>query len=190
MIFFEIILISIGLAMDAFAVAICKGLNMRKIDYRQAIIIALYFGFFQGIMPLIGWLLGVQFQQYITAFDHWIAFILLSFLGGKMIYEAIKSKSEECCKEVPFKHRDIFVLAIATSIDALAVGVSFAFLKVDIISSVITIGVITLILSFIGVIIGNKFGVKFKSKAEIFGGVVLILMGLKILLEHLGYISF
>ena len=181
----ELSLIGIGLAMDAFAVSICKGLNMRKINYVYGIITALFFGVFQAVMPLIGFFLGRQFSTYITIVDHWITFILLAFIGGKMIYEALSedSECETCGSGIDIK--ELFLLAIATSIDALAVGVTFAFLDVSIFSSVLLIGVITFVISFIGVIIGNIFGSKYKEKAEIFGGVILILIGLKILLEAL-----
>lgn len=181
----ELSLIGIGLAMDAFAVSICKGLNMRKINYVYGIITALFFGVFQAVMPLIGFFLGRQFSTYITTVDHWITFILLAFIGGKMIYEALGADEgcETCGSGIDIK--ELFLLAIATSIDALAVGVTFAFLDVSIFSSVLLIGVITFVISFIGVIIGNIFGSKYKEKAEIFGGVILILIGLKILLEAL-----
>ncbi len=183
----ELILIAVGLSMDAFAVAVCKGLAMPKINYKQAGIIALFFGGFQGLMPLIGWLLGTGFEKYITPIDHWVAFILLAFIGGKMVVEAARGEEEDCgC----FNIKELLVLAIATSIDALAVGITFAFLRVSIIPSVSLIGVITLALSFIGVMIGHFFGSKFKKTAELSGGVILILIGLKILLEHLGVISF
>jgi len=188
--FFELIFISIGLAMDAFAVSVCKGLNMKKNNYIRGIIIALFFGFFQGLMPFLGWLLGANFEKYITSYDHWIAFGLLAFIGGKMILDTIFSKENEsyCCS-LDFK--ELFILSIATSIDALAVGITFAFLKdSNIISSCGVIAVITFALSFFGVSIGNAFGAKFKDKAEIFGGTVLIIIGTKILLEHLGIMSF
>ncbi len=187
----ELMLTAVALAMDAFAVAICKGLNMKKINHLHAFIIALFFGGFQAIMPFIGWLLGKQFEGYITSFDHWIAFLLLAFIGGKMVLEAIKEKKEEgCCCEYGLDIKELFVLAIATSIDALAVGITFAILKVNILQSVTIIGLITFVLSAFGVLIGNKFGSKYKNKAELFGGIVLVLIGLKILLEHTGILSF
>lgn len=181
----ELSLIGIGLAMDAFAVSICKGLNMRKINYVHGLITAMFFGVFQAVMPLIGFFLGRQFSTYITTVDHWITFILLAFIGGKMIYEAF-SENEECetCS-AGLDIKELLLMAVATSIDALAVGVTFAFLDVSIFSSVLIIGVITFVISFIGVIIGNIFGSKYKEKAEVFGGVILILIGLKILLEAL-----
>ena len=188
--FIEIFLIGIGLSADAFAVAICKGLNMKRINYNHAMIIALFFGGFQALMPLIGWVLGSQFRVYIESFDHWVAFALLALLGGKMIYEAVSDKEEEDNIGNPLALKTLTILAIATSIDALAVGITFAFLKVNIAVSVTFIGVITAGLSAIGVFIGHKFGEKYKSKAEFAGGLILVLIGLKILLEHLGIINF
>jgi len=182
----ELFMVAIGLSMDAFAVALCKGLNMKKINYRHALIIGAFFGGFQGIMPLFGWILGRQFEQYITSFDHWIAFILLAFIGGKMLMEAFKGDEEVLESNEQLNIKELVVLAIATSIDALAVGITFAFFQVSILPSITLIGITTFILSVIGVIIGNRFGVKFKSKAEIGGGFVLIFIGVKILLEHLG----
>lgn len=185
---FELFLIAIGLSMDAFAVAICKGLCMKKINYGQSIIIALFFGAFQGIMPVIGWFIGLKFEKYITSIDHWIAFVLLGFIGINMIKEALSSEDDEvkCSVDGKLVVKELFILAIATSIDALAIGITFAFLKVDIAVSASLISIITFSLSFIGVIIGNKFGTKYKEKAAIAGGGVLILIGFKILLEHLG----
>lgn len=170
--------------MDAFAVAITKGLSMPKMRWKHAVIIGAYFGIFQALMPLLGYLLGVNFTEYITAFDHWIAFILLGIIGVNMIRESFDKECEEADDSVSF--RSMIVLAIATSIDALAAGISFAFLKVNIVAAVSFIGVITFTLSIIGVKIGNVFGCRYKSKAEFVGGVILVLMGLKILLEHLG----
>jgi putative Mn2+ efflux pump MntP len=189
---FELLFIAVGLSMDAFAVAICKGLNMKKINYKHSIIIALFFGGFQGIMPLIGWFIGIHFEKYITSIDHWIAFILLAIIGANMIKEAFSEddKEDATCDcdgpEARLNLKEIFVLAIATSIDALAVGITFAFLGANIMVSSSLISSITFIISFFGVLIGNKFGAKYKEKAAIAGGVILILMGLKILLEHLG----
>ena len=181
----EIILIAVSLAMDAFAVSICKGLSMKKMDWKKAIIIGLYFGLFQGGMPLIGYILGVGFEESIKFIDHWIAFVLLAFIGGNMIKEALsKNDEDEVDDKVDFK--TMVVLAIATSIDALAVGVTFAFLNVNIILAVSLIAIITFIISCIGVKLGNVFGDKYEKKAEFAGGVVLVLIGLKILLEHLG----
>lgn len=186
--FFELLLIGIGLSMDAFAVAVCKGLKMQRLNVKQTAIIALFFGGFQALMPFMGWLLGVNFEKYITEFDHWIAFALLAFIGGKMVYESFKNDEDEDCG--CFDLKELFVLAIATSIDALAVGITFAFLKVNIGFAVGIIGVTTFILSSIGVFIGHKFGTVYKNKAELAGGIILILIGLKILLEHLGVINF
>ena len=186
MTYIEIVLIAVGLAMDAFAVAMCKGIKMRPFSAKQTLLIALFFGGAQAIMPLIGWFLGAQFEQYIVAFDHWFAFVLLGFIGGKMIFEALKKDADECdCCEKKFDILELFIMAIATSIDALVVGVTFAFLKVDIFSSVLTIGIITAVLCALGAFIGFKFGSKFKSKAELLGGIVLVAMGTKILIEHL-----
>lgn len=181
----EIILIAISLAMDAFAVSICKGLSMKKIDWKKTIIIGLYFGLFQGGMPLIGYFLGIGFEESIKFIDHWIAFGLLAFIGGNMIKESLSKKDgDEIDDKVDFK--TMIVLAIATSIDALAVGVTFAFLNVNIVLAVSLISSITFIISCIGVKLGNVFGDKYEKKAEFLGGLVLILIGLKILLEHLG----
>lgn len=179
----ELFLIALGLSMDAFAVSICKGLSMSKINPRHALIIGLYFGGFQAFMPLIGYTLGVRFQNAITAYDHWLAFILLAVIGGNMIKEALNPEEDTFDASVAF--RDMTVLAVATSIDALAVGVTFAFLRVKIVPAVSFIGIITFLLSVIGVKAGNVFGSKYKSKAEFAGGLILILLGAKILLEHL-----
>ena len=182
----ELIIIAIGLSMDAFAVAVCKGLKMPRLRWGQAACIALFFGGFQALMPLIGYLVGQRFAGYITRFDHWIAFALLAFIGGKMIVEALRP--ETCCEEdAPerFDLRELLALAVATSIDALAVGVTFSFLQVQILPSACLIGVITFGLSLLGVWVGHRFGAKFQNKAELAGGVILVLMGLKILLEHL-----
>ena len=179
----ELFLIAVGLSMDAFAVAICKGLSMQKMNPRHALIIGLYFGGFQGLMPLIGYALGVRFQNAITSYDHWIAFILLAAIGGNMIKESLSPEEDTCDASIAFK--DMVILAVATSIDALAVGVTFAFLKVQIIPAVTFIGVITFLFSIIGVKAGNVFGSRYKSKAELAGGMILIAIGLKILVEHL-----
>lgn len=190
--FYELLLIGIGLSMDAFAVSVCKGLNMRdKINYKHAGLIALFFGGFQAIMPTIGYFLGKGFEQYITSIDHWIAFALLGFIGGKMVVDAIKEwNDEDTAEEDKINIKELFMLAIATSIDALAVGITFAFLQVNIVSAASIIGITTFILSIIGVVIGNKFGSRYKTKAELAGGIILILIGVKILLEHLGIINF
>ena len=178
----ELLLIAIGLAMDAFAVSICKGLAMKKMNWKKAIIVGLYFGIFQALMPVIGYFLGTTFESLVTKVDHWMAFI-----GGKMLKEAFDNNSEGYNDSVNFK--TMVVLAIATSIDALAVGITFAFLQTNIVLAVILIGVVTFILSVIGVKIGNQFGIKYEKRAEIIGGIILILIGIKILLEHLGIIS-
>lgn len=184
---FEILLIGVGLSMDAFAVAICKGLNMRKVNKAYCFMIALFFGGFQAFMPLLGWALGRQFEKHITAVDHWIAFGLLVFLGGKMVLDARKEEAEEEVEmDSKLDIKELCLLSIATSIDALAVGITFAFLNVSILPAVTLIGCTTFLLSVVGVFIGNIFGSKYKSKAELLGGVILILIGLKILLEHLG----
>ena len=180
---YELFIIAVGLSMDALAVAICKGLSMAKMSWRKGIIVGLWFGGFQALMPLIGYLLGAQFESKITAFDHWIAFILLGLIGGNMIREGVSGDEEKTDDSVSIK--SMLPLAIATSIDALAVGVTFAFLRVNIVYAVSFIGVITFLLSTAGVKVGNVFGARYKSKAEIAGGVILILMGLKILIEHL-----
>ena len=191
-VFIELFLIGVGLSMDAFAVSICKGLAMKKVNKKQAVVIGLYFGGFQALMPLIGWLLGVRFQKYITSIDHWIAFILLVFIGGKMILEAVRdTEVEEVVeKDPPLKHKEMLLLAVATSIDALAVGITFAFLDTPIIEAIAIIGCTTFFLSILGVVVGNFFGTRYKKKAEIAGGTILVLIGLKILLEHLGLLPF
>ncbi len=184
----ELVLISIGLAMDAFAVSICKGISLKKMDWKKAIIIGVYFGGFQAGMPLLGYLLGVNFESLVTSIDHWIAFVLLGFLGFKMLKDSLSDNEEDRNDDTSFK--TMIVLAIATSIDALAVGITFAFLRVNILLAVLLIGVITFGFSVFGTKIGNKFGGAFENKAEFIGGLILILMGLKILLEHLGIINF
>ncbi len=184
----ELFVIAIGLSMDAFAVSVCKGLSVSRVKLKHALICGAWFGAFQGLMPAIGYLLGTQFEEYIVSVDHWIAFVLLSVIGINMIREALAKEEEKC--DCSFGIKTMFIMAVATSIDALAVGVTFAFLRVDIIAAVIFIGAITFILSAIGVKIGNIFGAKYKSVSEFIGGAVLILMGLKILLEHLGVINF
>ena len=184
----EITLLGIGLAMDAFAVSICKGLSMKKMNWKNTIIIALYFGIFQALMPVIGYFLGTTFEGLVTKFDHWIAFALLLAIGGSMIKEAFSKDEENKNDKVDFK--TMSVLALATSIDALAVGITFAFFEVNVLLAVTIIGLITFIISIIGVKIGNGFGDKYQSKAELMGGIILILLGIKILLEHLNIISF
>lgn len=187
MAFWELMLLAVGLSMDAFAVAICKGLAMDKVTLQRAAVVGLWFGGFQGLMPLLGWLLGSRFAAYITAVDHWIAFALLVLLGINMIREARCPDEDDTNASLAF--RVMLPMAVATSIDALAVGVSFAFLSVNIGAAVSFIGVITFVLSMVGVKVGSLFGAKYKSKAELAGGIILILMGLKILLEHLGVLG-
>lgn len=193
----ELFIIAVGLSMDAFAVAVCKGLSMKKISIRKAGIVGLYFGAFQGGMPLIGYFLGVQFQDKITSIDHWVAFILLGIIGINMIKESRNSSCEvavdaldDMNEDNPLAFKNMSVLAVATSIDALAVGITFAFLNVHITPAVSFIGIVTFILSVIGVSIGNVFGQKFKSRAEFVGGIILVLMGTKILFNHAGIINF
>ena len=184
----ELLLIAVGLSMDAFAVSICKGLSCAKIKPKYFLLTGLWFGGFQALMPAIGYLLGTTFQDYITSFDHWVAFILLALIGGNMVKEAF---SCDCEKEndASFGFKNMFLLAVATSIDALAVGITFAILDdVNIVLAISSIGIITFIISAIGLKIGNIFGLRYKSKAEFLGGVILILIGLKILLEHLNII--
>jgi len=204
----ELLLVAIGLSMDAFAVSVCTGLKLKKAELRKSLIIGLYFGFFQAAMPLIGYLFASQFNQKIIAYDHWIAFVLLSIIGIKMIRDSFQKEAcpnfsaeqkhspeglysqHQCSEEVSLGPRQMLPLAVATSIDALAVGVSFAFLRVDIIPTILSIGSVTLILSVIGVKIGHSFGTRFKKNAELAGGIILILIGLKILGEHLGLFTF
>lgn len=184
----ELFMIAVSLSMDAFAVSLCKGLGMKKLNYRHSMIIAAFFGSFQAAMPLLGWLLGYKFERYTTSIDHWVAFCLLAFIGGKMLTGS-SDKNDESVKYVEiFDIKDVFTLAVATSIDALAVGITFAFLKVLILPSIMLIGVTTFVLSICGVVAGNRFGLKYKSKAEFVGGLVLIIIGAKILLEHLNVI--
>ena len=183
----ELFLIAVGLSMDAFAVSVCKGLAMPKCTFKKAAIVGLWFGGFQALMPAIGYILGAQFQEAIASIDHWIAFVLLALIGGNMIHEALDNDEEEA--DASLNVKTMFLLAVATSIDALAIGITFAFLKVNIIPAVCFIGLVTFIISFAGVKIGNVFGARYKNKAEIVGGVILILLGLKILLEHLGFLG-
>ena len=180
---FELIVIAAGLSMDAFAVSICKGLSVRRLRPRHNIICGVYFGGFQALMPVAGWLLGRQFESLIKSIDHWIAFALLVLIGANMIREAVKNEEENLNDS--FSPKTMLPLAVATSIDALAVGVTFAFLDVAIIPAVSIIGVTTFIFSVAGVKIGNVFGAKYKSRAELAGGIVLICIGLKILIEHI-----
>lgn len=187
----ELFLIAVGLSMDAFAVSLCKGLCMKKLRWGQGLVIALFFGGFQLLMPLAGWILGKQFERYITPIDHWIAFLLLAYIGGKMIWESLHGAEEtECPTDPKLKWSELIVLSVATSIDALAVGITFAFLQVSIVPAVVEIGLTTFALSMIGVLVGHRFGTKLQHKAELAGGIVLVFIGLKILLEHLGLILF
>lgn len=195
----EIFLIGVGLSMDAFAVSICKGLSMPRLNSKQMLIIGLFFGGFQALMPLIGWALGTSFESLITPVDHWIAFLLLGFIGAKMIFDAIRGSDDEnadpaessaATSEQKLDLKELLMMAIATSIDALAVGITFAFLGISIIEAIIIIGITTFVLSILGVVIGHFFGSRFEKPATIIGGIVLILIGLKILLEHLGIIAF
>ena len=183
----ELFVIAVGLSMDAFAVSICKGLSVRELKPKHALTVGVYFGGFQMLMPLIGFALGVRFQSFITSIDHWIAFVLLGLIGATMIRESRKQDEENLSDS--FSFGAMLPLAVATSIDALAVGVTFAFLQVSILPAVCFIGATTFILSCIGIRIGHVFGLKYKSRAELFGGAVLILMGTKILLEHLGVLG-
>lgn len=183
----ELLLIAVGLSMDAFAVSVCKGLSVKELRPKHMLLVGLYFGGFQALMPVLGWLLGYRFETMITSVDHWVAFVLLALIGGNMIRESF-SKEEELNDD--FGVRTMLLLALATSIDALAVGITFAFLSVRILPAAGLIGVTTFLLSIAGIWIGRAFGAKYKSRAERVGGVILILIGLKILLEHLGLMSF
>ena len=195
----ELLVLAIGLSMDAFAVSVCKGLETKKITIKQMVLAGLWFGGFQALMPAIGYFLGQAFAGAIKKYDHWVAFALLAFIGINMFKEAFSDESAdegnadknsgEVCSKNCFGVKTMFIMAVATSIDALAVGVTFAFLKVNIVSAVSFIGVITFVFSFAGVKIGNIFGAKYEKKAQMTGGIILILIGLKILLEHLGVIS-
>lgn len=186
--FIDLFLIAAALSMDAFAVAICKGLSVKKAGAGHVLTVGIYFGGFQALMPLVGFLLGFKFEKFIVSVDHWIAFVLLAVIGGNMIKEALGGEDDEVNDS--FSFRTMLPLAVATSIDALAVGISFAFLGVDIVTAALLIGVTTFVISGAGVVVGNIFGAKYKAKAELAGGIVLILIGLKILLEHLGIINF
>jgi len=179
-----IVLIGLGLAMDAFAVSVCSGISVKELKPRNGAKIALFMGVFQGMMPLLGWILGIGFKDFIEKYDHWIAFILLGFIGLKMLKEA----NDDDCQNIsdPLANKVLLMLAIATSIDAMAVGLSFAFLKISIYLPILIIGAITFFVCFIGVYLGNRFGCMFKKKAEIAGGIILILIGFKILSEHTG----
>lgn len=187
MTFWPLLLIAVGVSADAFAVALGKGLHMRRFNYRRALVIAGTFAVFQAVMPLIGWLLGSRLAEYIEDFDHWIAFALLAIVGGKMLWEAFSGHEDTEQDSDSINVRELLVLAVATSIDALAVGISFAFLPdVPIAWAVILIGITTLLTSFLGVVLGHRVGIRLGKPAEIAGGVILILIGLRILFDHLG----
>ena len=184
--FIELFLIAVGLSMDAFAVSVCKGLSVKKVGVKHAALAGLYFGGFQFLMPVIGYLLGFRFESVIESIDHWVAFVLLAFIGGNMIKESF-GKAEELNDD--FGVKTMLLMAVATSIDALAVGITFAFLNVQILPAAGLIGVTTFLLSFVGIYIGNVFGARYKSRAELAGGIILVVIGVKILFEHLGVIS-
>lgn len=186
----EILLISLGLAMDAFSVSICKGLSMQKMSWKKAIIIGLWFGVFQALMPVIGYFLGNTFEEFITSIDHWVAFVLLGAIGGNMIKESFSKEDDKDVQSNDLSFKSMFILAIATSIDALAVGIAYvcAYGSKNAVLAFTNIGVITFLLSIIGVKIGNKFGDKYEKKADLAGGLILVLLGIKILMEHLGII--
>lgn len=189
---FDILVIAVALSMDAFAVSICKGLSVRKVKFPYLLAVGLYFGIFQALMPTIGYFLGKQFEKYITKFDHWIAFGLLLIIGVNMIREALSKEEPNEEKNSSFSVGTMLVLAVATSIDALAVGVSFALSGMEkntFFYSAVSIGVVTCIISMLGLLVGNFFGAKYKAKAELAGGIILILIGIKILLEDLGLIN-
>lgn len=191
--FIELFLIGVGLSMDAFAAAICQGLSMTRIKWGHALTVGLYFGGFQALMPFIGWMLGFQFADRIQQYDHWIAFILLVLIGGNMIREALSGDEEDAAQaetDLRLDHKKLFLMAIATSIDALAIGVTFAFLETAILPAIGIIGCTTFCISVAGVAVGCWFGARYKKRAEITGGAILVLLGIKILLEHLGILAF
>ena len=193
MTFIELFLIGVGLSMDAFAAAICQGLSMTRIEWGHALTVGLYFGGFQALMPFIGWMLGSQFADRIQQYDHWIAFILLVLIGGNMIREALSGDEEDAAQaetDLRLDHKKLFLMAIATSIDALAIGVTFAFLETAILPAIGIIGCTTFCISVAGVAVGCWFGARYKKRAEITGGAILVLLGIKILLEHLGILAF
>lgn len=185
--FLDLIVISVGLAMDAFSVAVCKGLSMKKTDYKGGFVTALFFGVFQAVMPVIGYFLGSYFASFITRFSPWVALILLTFIGGKMFIEAVREKSgAEAANDYKLDIKELFVMSLATSIDALAVGIVFVDGKTNIFYSSAVIGIITFVISLAGVLIGNKFGSRYEKKAQMAGGIVLVLIGVKIFLEGIG----
>ncbi len=181
----SLVFMAIGLAMDAFAVSVCKGMTQSRMNWGNALKAGLFFGVFQALMPLLGYWAGVRFHRLISSYDHWIAFFLLGFIGGRMVFESFKQKEQADCS---FGLRSMFILAVATSIDALAVGITLGFWETNIVTAVVLIGTVTFVMSFIGVKLGHLFGSRFSSKAELTGGIILILIGLKILLEHLAII--
>ena len=183
---FGLIVLSLGLGMDAFAVSVCKGVSFKKSNFKKSLIVALYMGVFQAIMPVIGYFLGISFADKITSIDHWLAFGLLFVIGIKMIKESLGKETEVINDKVDFK--EMVVLAIATSIDALAVGITFAFLNVNLWFAIFLIGIVTFLLCFVGTKIGSVFGDKYEKKAEFAGGLILILLGVKIVLEHLNFL--
>lgn len=183
----DVLILAVSLSMDAFAISMCKGFAMRRFSLKYSVVIAAFFGGFQAIMPLVGWLLANSFAEYIRQFDHWVAFLLLFFIGGKMMLDSFK-KDDEIAQKSVLNIRELFVLAVATSIDALAVGITLTFLNVNIFFSAAVIGAVTFVLSLAGVLIGSEAGARYKNKATLLGGVVLIIMSFKILLEHLGLI--
>ena len=187
--FLELFLIALGVSMDAFSVSVCKGLTTKRFSLKMALTCGLWFGTFQALMPVVGYFLGSQFAYYVASVDHWIAFGLLFLIGANMIREAVAGK-ENSKQTNALDFKTMLLLAIATSIDALAVGVSFSCIEVELWASVAIIGLTTFVFSVLGVKIGNVFGTKFKKNAEVFGGIILILIGLKILLEHLGVLAF
>ena len=178
----SLIFMAIGLAMDAFAVSVCKGMTQSRMNWGNALKAGLFFGVFQALMPLLGYWAGVRFHHLIASFDHWIAFLLLGFIGGRMVVESFKEKEQQDCS---FGLRSMFILAVATSIDALAAGITLGFLETNIVTAVVLIGAVTFVMSFLGVKLGHLFGSRLSSKAELTGGIILILIGVKILLEHL-----
>ncbi|GAA2247744.1 manganese efflux pump MntP family protein [Herbiconiux moechotypicola] len=181
----SVFVLALGVSADAFAVALGKGLQMRRFDWRRALVVAVTFGAFQAVMPLIGWLLGTQLYAFIEPVDHWIAFGLLVLIGGKMLWDAF-SRQEEKEIDARLDVRELLVLAVATSIDALAVGVSLAFVEVSIVFAIATIGLTTLVLTFVGMLVGHRAGLRFRGPAEVVGGLILLGIGTKILLDHLG----
>lgn len=183
----ELLLLSIGLAMDVFAISICKGISMKKMNWRKACIIGLWFGGFQALMPTIGYFLGTTFESVVINIDHWIAFVLLTIIGGNMIKDSFNTQCEQSNDDVKFK--TMIILAIATSVDALAMGITFGFFNVNVILAVLLIGITSFVLSIVGTKVGNKFGNRYEKKAELIGGLILIFLGIKILLEHLNIIS-